>query len=64
MIRISGVSANESAQRRVARAIVRAIGAGGVCTKEMKCPQLGGDNCAECAAANHIKFEGGNASDT
>ena len=55
MIVVSGVK--ESDKMRVARAIVTALGIGGVCDKEPKCPNYSGSNCAECAAKNYVKFE-------
>jgi hypothetical protein len=54
MITISGVSEND--RMRVARALVRTLGIGGVCSKEPKCRYMGCGDCADCAANNYVVF--------
>lgn len=59
MITVSGIR-DEEDRKRVAHAIVTAIGIASVCTQEELCPQAGGNSCSWCAADNHIAFaEGG-----
>ena len=54
MIYINGVKPDD--KRRVAHAIVTALGIAGVCTQEPKCQHMGGGRCSECAATKFITF--------
>jgi len=55
MIKIFGVPKQDRAH--VAKALVLTLGCGGVCSKPIKCPNFGGNDCVICAAKNYIKFE-------
>jgi hypothetical protein len=55
MIHIKGVKPQD--RRRIANAIVLALGIGGVCTREPKCASIGSGDCWECARTKYITFE-------